>query len=315
MARKIANDKILIGVIIVGIILLVKFRGQNISIPIIDDGFFDGSSPEEEKGLQIAKDKFHGCMLKAAKSYYNESTKFFEEFAKCIKKHIGIDTSEMDNFSNYFFGEKKMFLPMKGEDDECKWLTIGIGGVASAEELFLKKYPQCSVFGADPADTGNFSSIGQLRPFGVGIEDTNIDLTVMINGSYTKKVMKVVSLTNLLDDLVKTRFVHYLTIDIEGFEYIILRELVGNGKFAHSDIVFCQIDAELHHPKFPKAHSSIKKLNAVQFMLDFLQISSPYIPIFNVPYLRHPHQKVTFVNVVDPRCKRVFKPQSYFGKK
>uniref|UniRef100_A0A914YDK5 Methyltransferase FkbM domain-containing protein n=1 Tax=Panagrolaimus superbus TaxID=310955 RepID=A0A914YDK5_9BILA len=127
--------------------------------------------------------------------------------------------------------------------------------------------------------------------------------------------MKVVELTKLLDEFVESRFIHYLTIDIEGFEYGILRELIGNGQFAKAGIIICQIDAELHNPKFPNAHDSIKQLNPVRFILDFLDTPSPYIPIFNVPYLRHPHQKVSFVNIVNPECRRAFKIESYFDRK
>uniref|UniRef100_A0AC35EZC2 Methyltransferase FkbM domain-containing protein n=1 Tax=Panagrolaimus sp. PS1159 TaxID=55785 RepID=A0AC35EZC2_9BILA len=127
--------------------------------------------------------------------------------------------------------------------------------------------------------------------------------------------MKVLKFTKILDDFIESRFIHYLTIDIEGFEYGILRELIGDGEFAKAGIVICQIDAELHNPKFPNAHPSIKQLNPVRFILDFLDKSSPYIPIFNVPYLKHPHQKVTFVNYVNPECREAFNIESYFSRK
>uniref|UniRef100_A0AC34F6Y5 Methyltransferase FkbM domain-containing protein n=1 Tax=Panagrolaimus sp. ES5 TaxID=591445 RepID=A0AC34F6Y5_9BILA len=205
-----------------------------------------------------------------------------------------------------------MFLPLVDVVDDCKWLTIGIGGVTLAEELFLKKYPYCSVYGADPADTGNFSKIGNLALFGVGTENSDIQLTVLANGSYVHKSTKVITLTKFMDEFMHSRFLHYLTIDIEGLEYLILQELVNNGKFAQDNITICQIDAELHNPKFPNAPEAIKNINPVKFILEFLNPLSPYIPIFNMPYLRHPHQKITFVNIVNPRCKRDFKPEAYF---
>uniref|UniRef100_A0A914R4M5 Methyltransferase FkbM domain-containing protein n=1 Tax=Panagrolaimus davidi TaxID=227884 RepID=A0A914R4M5_9BILA len=223
----------------------------------------------------------------------------------------------MDNFSNSVLGEKKMFLPMSSDysQEKCRWVTIGIGGVTAAEELFKEKYPKCSVFGIEPADAGNFSRIGKLIPYGVGLEDAETKLTILDKGKYISKTMKVVEFTKLLDEFVGSRFIHYLTIDIEGFEYGILRELINNGQFAKAGITICQIDAELHNPKFSNAHESIKKLNPVQFILDFLDNPSPYIPIFNVPYLKHPHQKVTFVNIVDAECLEAFNTESYFDKK
>uniref|UniRef100_A0A914YDL5 Methyltransferase FkbM domain-containing protein n=1 Tax=Panagrolaimus superbus TaxID=310955 RepID=A0A914YDL5_9BILA len=129
-----------------------------------------------------------------------------------------------------------------------------------------------------------------------------------INGTYTEKEFKVLSLTTVLDEYIHSRFVHYLTIDIEGFEYKILEQLVGNGKFTKekSGIVFCQIDAELHSPEMHNIHSAVKNLNPVEFMLHFLQISSPFIPIFNAPYAHYPHQKVTFINIENPECEAAF---------
>uniref|UniRef100_A0AC34F0L1 Uncharacterized protein n=1 Tax=Panagrolaimus sp. ES5 TaxID=591445 RepID=A0AC34F0L1_9BILA len=108
-------------------------------------------------------------MTEAARIYYSEATKFFEEFSHCIKTYISIDETEMDNLSNSVLGEKKMFLPMSPDysQEKCRWLTIGIGGVTAAEELFKEKYPKCSIFGIEPADAGNFSKIGKLVPYGV----------------------------------------------------------------------------------------------------------------------------------------------------
>uniref|UniRef100_A0A914YB21 Uncharacterized protein n=1 Tax=Panagrolaimus superbus TaxID=310955 RepID=A0A914YB21_9BILA len=77
-------------------------------------------------------------------------------------------------------------------------------------------------------------------------------------------------------------------------------------------VTFCQIDAELHNSKAPTSNSIIKELNPVQFILNFVNEKSPYIPIFNVPYLSHPHQKITFINVQNEECEKAFKFNEYF---
>ena len=122
----------------------------------------------------------------------------------------------------------------------------------------------------------------------------------------------MLSLTSILDAFVHSRFLHYLTIDLEGFEYGILEDLVGDGKLAHDNITICQIDAELHNAISSFAHPKIKDLNRVQFILNFLQDGSPYLPIFNVPYKAHPHQKVTFINIHDKECEKAFGFSAYF---
>ena len=63
------------------------------------------------------------------------------------------------------------------------------------------------------------------------------------------------------------------------------------------------------------AHFSIKNLNMVDFISKFLCSTSPYIPIYNKPFTHHPHQKITFINIVDPQCENAFKFNSYFDNK
>uniref|UniRef100_A0A914YGY3 Methyltransferase FkbM domain-containing protein n=1 Tax=Panagrolaimus superbus TaxID=310955 RepID=A0A914YGY3_9BILA len=185
--------------------------------------------------------------------------------------------------------------------EECRWLTIGIGGLISAEEQVHAKYPNCKIFGVEPGNHGNFTKVGQLLSVGVGIDDYDNS-----NG------IKVISLPRILDEFVHSRLVHYLSIDIESYEMIVLRELIGNGKFASENIVFCQIDAELHNPKQGGQHPLAENINRVQWILDFLSESSPYIPIFTVSY--QPANKVTFINIVNSECEKAFKFSSYLNK-
>lgn len=88
-----------------------------------------------------------------------------------------------------------------------------------------------------------------------------------------------------------------MTIDIEGFEYVILESLINGQKLASQGIVFCQIDAELHHQKGKITH--LKK-----FLEKYDSDESDYVPIFSQPFLSH--QKVTFLNFRDPECEKAF---------
>uniref|UniRef100_A0A914Z6S1 Methyltransferase FkbM domain-containing protein n=1 Tax=Panagrolaimus superbus TaxID=310955 RepID=A0A914Z6S1_9BILA len=120
------------------------------------------------------------------------------------------------------------------------------------------------------------------------------------------------SLPRILDEFVGSRLVHYLSIDIESYEMIVMPELIGAGKFANENITFCQIDAELHNPKQGGQHPDAEKINRVQWILDFISESSQYLPIFTVFY--QPTHKVTFVNFANPECEKAFKISSYLNK-
>ena len=52
-------------------------------------------------------------------------------------------------------------------------------------------------------------------------------------------------MAEILDKFVGSRIVHYMTIDIEGFEYPILEGLMRGKLLAEQGIVFCQVSAVL----------------------------------------------------------------------
>lgn len=76
----------------------------------------------------------------------------------------------MDKFSNEFWDERKSFLPMAIEpvEGQCNWLTIGIG--TKVEKNVKQKYPECSVYGAEPGEhkDNNFDGFGTLINYDIG---------------------------------------------------------------------------------------------------------------------------------------------------
>uniref|UniRef100_A0A914PGG7 BTB domain-containing protein n=1 Tax=Panagrolaimus davidi TaxID=227884 RepID=A0A914PGG7_9BILA len=200
-------------------------------------------------------------MNNAGKIYVNESETFFKEFKACLKKHISIKEKKMDKFKGNN-GTKEMFLPLiEKEDEECKWLTIGIDSSIKVESQFKEKYEKCKIFGADPYPPKNFTSIGKLFSFGIDLDNTFNTAIVPINGSDVPKEVQVYSLPNLLINYIHSKTIYYLKMDIEGYEYKILESLVGNERYAHSGLVFCQISVNLHNPKMPSSHPAVKELN------------------------------------------------------
>lgn len=69
----------------------------------------------------------------------------------------------------------------------------------------------------------------------------SFNLTIRKNTSYKHEKVKVLALSDLLDKFVKTRFIQYMTIDIEGFEFGILEELLTGKELHKQGIVFCQV--------------------------------------------------------------------------
>ncbi|VDM37728.1 unnamed protein product [Toxocara canis] len=104
----------------------------------------------------------------------------------------------------------------------------------------------------------------------------------------------------VLDKYVGSRFIHFTTMDIEGFEYRILDQM-EEGRYIHNQsVTFCQLDVELHDNVMQKLNS-LKNFN--QYFRSFLMHSS-YVPIVSTRFLTH--QKVTLINSQNQECEALF---------
>uniref|UniRef100_A0AC35EYI7 Methyltransferase FkbM domain-containing protein n=1 Tax=Panagrolaimus sp. PS1159 TaxID=55785 RepID=A0AC35EYI7_9BILA len=143
------------------------------------------------------------------------------------------------------YDEDKVFLPLKTtfNQSKCTWLTVGIGGDDDVEKAFKEKYPKCQIFGieASPDQYANFEKYGTVIPYGVGVTSENVTLTVRKIERYHNETIKVFAFSELLDNFVKSRLVHYMTIDIEGFEFGILEALLPSKKLYKEGITLCQV--------------------------------------------------------------------------
>ena len=103
--------------------------------------------------------------------YLQSSTdkEYFDYFKSCVGN---LPRSEADAFKMGRFGEKKIFLPMRDgyNQNNCVWITVGIGGDDLVERLFKEKYPGCKLYGveASPDQYAEFQKYGQVIPHGVG---------------------------------------------------------------------------------------------------------------------------------------------------
>ena len=129
-------------------------------------------------------------------------------------------------------------------------------------------------------------------------------LTVREEKKYFSKNVTVLPFYELLDNYVGQRLVHYMTIDIEGFEYSILNEILLGRKLASQGIAFCQIDAELHNVRLD-SNQPIR-----DFVQQFLSPESNYLPVYYSLFLGR-HHKITFINVNRKECKQMFDMTKY----
>lgn len=125
---------------------------------------------------------------------------------------------------------------------DCVWLTIGIGGDDRVEREMAALYPRCRIYGVEPMvdQQAGFSNYGTVLPFAVGwlnvhihfssqttegVERAEMQLRVRVNTTYIYQTIQVMPLNEAMRDSMQTTRVDFITLDIEGFEYTIMRAL------------------------------------------------------------------------------------------
>jgi hypothetical protein len=94
----------------------------------------------------------------------------------CIIKHVPVDIQEFhvfDRIHNRQVGERKWFLPYMLHDDNCKWLTVGIGGSlygVEAQQQANSDLSFCKLYGIEAKNTsyGDYAKYGTIIPHAVG---------------------------------------------------------------------------------------------------------------------------------------------------
>ena len=84
----------------------------------------------------------------------------------------------------------------------------------------------------------------------VGVKKDRQQLNVrQADGAYPGVPTQTESLIDILDQHVHSRLIHFATMDIEGYEYVLMKAMLRGGPFHDAGLVFCQLDVELHVPK------------------------------------------------------------------
>ena len=121
---------------------------------------------------------------------------------------------------------------------------------------------------------------------------------------YTEKNITVLPFSKALDDYVGQRLVYYMAIDIEGFEYSILSQILPGKRLAVQGITFCQISAEFHTTRL----NNDKQIK--EFLQQFIVSDSNYLPIYHASFLPG-HHKISFINIDRIECQQAFNIAGY----
>ncbi|KAI1715906.1 hypothetical protein Ddc_10827 [Ditylenchus destructor] len=260
--------------------------------------------------LSEVKTKFLACITpeKVPETNRKWGAQFKEQLYECLNQHIPIKKYDMDNLKAINV-EYKHFLPMDkayyaDQSKDCIWLTAGIGKNTQAEREFLKLYPKCKFFGIElvPENVADFGTFGKVINAGIGFD-----------GLPVPNNLKMKNFVKILDQDVGRRFMHYASIDIDGWEFPMLKEFGDSGQYSLNGVVICQMDIEWH--------AEIKDVVRDDFefgtyMRKLFQDASSYLPIFAEPY--HPGHpwaiKMTMINIKNTECELAFRYSKYFER-
>ncbi|KAJ1364256.1 hypothetical protein KIN20_024306 [Parelaphostrongylus tenuis] len=105
--------------------------------------------------------------------------------------------------------------------------------------------------------------------------------------------MEHIDMLTFIKKMVKRNFIDYIIIDNEEPEYDIIPMIAVQELFAKNDIVFCQINVELHK-QGPEEH----KAKFSKIMLDLLQAGRYAV----IRHQKHGYQLMFLVDFKDPDC-------------
>uniref|UniRef100_A0A0M3HPU1 DUF3800 domain-containing protein n=1 Tax=Ascaris lumbricoides TaxID=6252 RepID=A0A0M3HPU1_ASCLU len=128
-------------------------------------------------------------------------------------------------------------------------------------------------------------------------------LWLIFGTTQTEKAQKEFMQSNitlqLIQNYLKTNKIAFVSVNMNGYEYAILEELVDPIKNNNEEIVFCQIDVILSNPDIEQLFTD-EYFNFDAFIKKLIE--SHYVPIHAAAYLEH--KKVLFVHSDDVYCLR-----------
>ncbi|KAI6233086.1 hypothetical protein M3Y99_00950900 [Aphelenchoides fujianensis] len=151
--------------------------------------------------------------------------------------------------------EYKPFLEFSDPNAPCNHITFGVGGSWDGEKALRRKYPQCKMTGVDPTEALSravVESDPNSRFIHAAVSDTGGDQKALIKsvkaagaGTFMNRTtFPHRAFAELLMNENEGRTVDFMTIDIEGAEFTLLRVL--HEKRAELPVI-CQWNVEIHY--------------------------------------------------------------------
>ncbi|KAI6198855.1 Hexosyltransferase [Aphelenchoides besseyi] len=143
--------------------------------------------------------------------------------------------------------EAKYFLEFSDPQASCNYITLGVGHDWEAEKKMQKKYPQCQFLGVDPIKENR--KLVEAEPNSrfvlAALSDTVGNKSALVyDKDYENRNFNHRAFIEFLATENKGELVDFMTMDIEGPEFLLLKEM--HHKRPELPII-CQLNAEVHY--------------------------------------------------------------------
>ncbi|CAJ0569651.1 unnamed protein product, partial [Mesorhabditis spiculigera] len=257
-------------------------------------------------------EKYHVCMQRHPKLRTPDSTwadGSGQAVRDCYK--FGPNIISVENQD-----EAKRLIVMNNPRENCTFVTLGIGKDAMAEAKVKAMMPNCKFYGADPVLEENKVVYENVKIFGLliilekvgeyhqlAISGNNIaDSSILTKSGYqTRKKMPAMPMYQFFAEIVKSKTIDYLFVDIEYAEYDLFDYLQA-GKALENGYTICQINLEAHI-----AQNIEQKVKYMEFIRKLVN-EGHYALAYDDNTIGH--HRIFFYNHRAPACRRKFMPFS-----
>uniref|UniRef100_A0A914DMI0 Methyltransferase FkbM domain-containing protein n=1 Tax=Acrobeloides nanus TaxID=290746 RepID=A0A914DMI0_9BILA len=289
-------------------------------MPYMSSNATCGKIEKYEDAIKYIRKKLIECVYSDIASH-KEDKRFMRHLATCITKYVPVDLQEFhifDRIQDRRVHERKWFLPYMSRNDDCKWLTVGIGGKVygiEGQQQVNSDLSFCKLYGIEAINSshGDYAKYGTVIPHAVGPEDGVHLLEIYDEGriNIRTEVMQIRAMHKLLDEYVGSRIIHFATFDIEGYEKKLIDGIMYQGNITKNNVIFCQIDWELHKDSMYEKLGL--KADRVKTLISLIK-NSPYLPILISPQSLYNQHQVILLYVEDSPCKTPFMLEEIFNR-
>ncbi|KHN86838.1 hypothetical protein Tcan_07803 [Toxocara canis] len=237
------------------------------------------------------------CVLAKRNNFWNllEST-----VTRCVQKHVPRNgTLNLKPYRRDSGLTVSYFLKLRKKirangNYSCFWLILGSKQMIIAQTEFKQSYPRCKIFRLEQFSKRKIIEKASNEPL-------KTELDAMLQFEDDPSFLETLSppfFRTLLHKYLKTNKIPFVSINMDGYEYVILKSLINPSENEDENVVFCQIDVVLSSPNIQKAIMG-DHFNFDVFITRVLE-RSPYVPIHVSHYLEH--LRVLFIHSTDSYC-------------